>query len=60
MIRKYISSGVHLEYWALAVKHDVYTNLEDINVCTEFELFEVKVPIIFLGTVGFSARRDGR
>jgi hypothetical protein len=26
----------------------------------EFEMLKVKVPIIFLGTVGFSPRRDGR
>jgi hypothetical protein len=29
-------------------------------MCTESELLEVKVPIVFLGTVGFSPRRDGR
>jgi len=27
---------------------------------TEFEMLKAKVPIIFLGTVGFSLRRDGR
>lgn len=26
----------------------------------EFELLRVKLPVIFLGTVGFSAHRDGR
>lgn len=31
----------------------MYTNLEDINVCTEFDLFEAKVPVNFLGMVGF-------
>jgi hypothetical protein len=29
-------------------------------VSIEFEMVEIKVPIIFFGTVGFSARRDGR
>jgi hypothetical protein len=29
-------------------------------VFTEFELLEVKVPIIFLGTAGFSHPRDAR
>jgi len=29
-------------------------------VCTEFKMLKVKVPIIFLGTVGFSPHRDGR
>jgi len=30
-----------------------------IGVCKEFEMLKVKVPIIFLGTEGFSPRRDG-
>ena len=29
-------------------------------MCTDFEMLKVKVPVIFLGTVGFSLRRDGR
>ena len=29
-------------------------------MCTDFELLEVKVPLIFLGMVGFSPRREGR
>jgi len=45
--------------WALSVQewsqHTIY--FENINLCTEFGLLEVKVPIIFLGTVGFSPRR---
>jgi len=32
----------------------------DIDVCTEFKMLKVKVPINFLGTVGFSQRREGR
>jgi len=39
---------------------DLYKNIGDVNVCTEFKLLKVKVPMIFLGTVGFSPRRDGR
>jgi hypothetical protein len=30
------------------------------NVRVKFDLLEVKVLFIFLGTVGFSLRRDGR
>lgn len=30
------------------------------HVCTEFEMLKVKVPIIFLGTAGFSPLREGR
>ena len=29
-------------------------------MCTDFKMLQVKVPIIFFGTQGFSARRDGR
>jgi hypothetical protein len=42
------------------MEHDLYTNIRVIDVCTEFNIFEVKVPIIFFGTPVFSARRDGR
>ena len=34
--------------------------LVNTKVGVEFEMLEVKVPLIFLGTQGFSARRDGR
>jgi hypothetical protein len=51
--------------WALSVQevvtaHNLFRIIENINLCTEFGLLEVKVPIIFLGTVGFSPRRGGR
>jgi len=42
------------------MEHDLYTNIKIIDVCTKFDMFGVKVPIIFFGTVGFSPRRDGR
>jgi len=32
----------------------------NIDVLIESELFEVKVPIVFLGTMGFSLRSEGR
>jgi hypothetical protein len=35
-------------------------NIGYIKVCTDFKILEVKVPIVFFGTQGFSARRDGR
>jgi hypothetical protein len=40
--------------------HDSCANLRDVDVCMDFEIFEVKVPINFLGTAGVSLRRDGR
>ena len=44
----------------MATDCDLYKVLRSLNVCIEFELLKVKVPVIFLGTVGFSARGDGR
>ena len=44
----------------MATVHDLYRTMGNIDVCTESELLEVKVPIVFLGTVGFSPPRDGR
>ncbi len=44
----------------VAIVQDLYSLMVNINLRTDFELLEVKVSLIFLGTVGFSARRDGR
>jgi hypothetical protein len=44
----------------VATEHDLCKNMGDIDACTDFEMLKFKVPIIFLGTVGFSLRRDGR
>jgi hypothetical protein len=44
----------------VATERDLYKIIGDIDVCIKFDLLKVKVPIIFLGTVGFSLRRDGR
>jgi hypothetical protein len=44
----------------VAIEHNLYKNIGDIYVCTDFEMLKVKVPDIFFGTEGFSARRDRR
>jgi hypothetical protein len=44
----------------VAIEYELYKNIRDIDVCTEFDIFQVKVHIIFLGTVGFSLRSGGR
>jgi hypothetical protein len=44
----------------VATEHDLYKTIGNIDVCIEFELLKVKVPIVFLGTVGFSPPREGR
>lgn len=49
-----------LERSRVATEHNGYKNLVDFDVCREFGMFEVKVPVIFFDTEGFSAHRDGR
>ena len=44
----------------IAIALNLYKVIVNINVCTEFELFEIEVPLNFLGPVGFSTRREGR
>jgi hypothetical protein len=44
----------------VATEHNLCKNIEDVDMCIEFEILKVKVPIIFLGTVGFSPPREGR
>jgi hypothetical protein len=35
-------------------------NIGYFDLCTYFKMLKVEVPLNFLGTVGFSARREGR
>jgi hypothetical protein len=42
----------------VVTEHDIYKSIGIINMYTESELLKVKVPMVFLGTVGFSLRRD--
>jgi hypothetical protein len=44
----------------VAIEQDLCKNIGDIDACTDFEMLKVKVPINFLGTAGFSLRREGR
>ena len=36
----------------VAIVYALYRIMVNIKVCTDFELLEVKVPLIFLGTEG--------
>jgi hypothetical protein len=47
-----------LEYLAVVMEHDLYINIRVINMCIEFDIFEVKVLIIFFGILVFSVRRN--
>jgi len=44
----------------VAIEHDSYKIVRNVDIYTDFEMFEVKVLINFLGTAGFSLRREGR
>ena len=44
----------------MAIAYDLYKTIGNIDICIKSELLEVKVPIVFLGTVGFSLYREGR
>jgi hypothetical protein len=44
----------------VAIVHNLYRIIGNITMCEEFEMLNVKVPIIFFGMVGFSPRRDRR
>jgi len=44
----------------VAREYDLYKYLGDVDMCEVFNVFEVEVPVNFLGTEGFSPRRDRR
>jgi hypothetical protein len=49
------------ECFGVATEHDLYKKyIRGNDLRIDFEMLKVKVPINFLGTVGFSLRRDGR
>ena len=58
-MRTRFSSGRGLGCLGLAMEHNLLNIIIDIRVCTGFKTLKVKVPIIFFGTQGFSAHRDG-
>jgi hypothetical protein len=55
-----ISGSKGLERLDIAIEFDLCRDIGYAYVCKEFEMLEVTVPNIFLGTVGFSPCRDGR
>ena len=57
---KVFSGGRGSECSGVAMEHDLYKSLGDIDMCRKFDMFEVKLYVIFLRTVGFSLRREGR
>jgi hypothetical protein len=38
----------------VATEHTLEKNIGDIKVCTNFKMLQVKVPIIFFGTQGWT------
>ena len=55
-----ISRWKGLKCSGVATEHYLYRTMGNIYICIKFELLGVKVPSIFLGTVGFSPPREGR
>lgn len=60
---------IHVIFWwkrfiiycsGVAIKYGLYKNIGYDNVCINFEMFKVKVPLIFFGAVGFPPRGEGR
>jgi hypothetical protein len=49
-----------LECSRVAREYDLYKSLGDIDMCKDFDMFKVKVPVISSGMEGFPLRRDGR
>lgn len=43
-----------------ATVHYLYKNITDFDVCIEFEILKVKVPVNFLGTADLSLPSEGR
>lgn len=44
----------------MVTRHDLYKNIEDVDIYTESKILKVKVSIIFRGTIGSSRRRKER
>jgi hypothetical protein len=49
-----------LECLGVTIKHYLYKIIRYLDMCTELEMLEVKVPNHFFGTESFSAYKDGR
>ena len=49
-----------LECLEVATETTLHIEINSYDVCTDFEILKVNVPIIFLATRGFSLHRDGR
>ena len=51
---------MNLEQSQIAIARIIKADIKIIDVLLELQLLEVQVPAAFLGTGGFSARREGR
>ena len=50
--RNFLGGGISsaLKWLKVAIAHYLYRTIENVDMCTEPELLEVKVPIVFLAT----------
>ena len=60
IIYERISTRRGLECLMVAIEDDFHKIFRGINRCREYNMFKVNVYVRFLGTPGFSARREGR
>lgn len=58
-MRTQFSSRRGLGCLRVAMEHDLCKNIGNINVCIDFKMLKVKVPMIFLCIVGFLLPREG-
>jgi hypothetical protein len=57
-MRTKFSGGMGSECSGVAMEHNLYKNMGDIDMCTEFDMFEVKVSVFF--SVQWVSRYVGR
>ena len=43
----------------VVIAYDLYKIIVNANMCAEFKLLKIKVPLIFSSMVGFPRPRDG-
>jgi hypothetical protein len=55
-----VSSRRGLECSRVTTEYNTYKNLAEVDIYREFDMFEVKVLVIFFGTAGFSVHRNRR
>ena len=54
--RNYLEKGfMSIGEW---LSHSLYRRVKILEICTDSKLFQIKMPVVFLGSEGSSARRE--